>query len=381
MKKLLLFLFPVLLSAQFENQYYVLLNDGFSWTSTIIKYDIETNTILEDFGSEAYYSNGDTMQINERIGISFFPNSHKLLLEFTEYFFRPSNQINQYENDGGDGGHLNSVGSLEDFGDIATFINNTSGGDYENYSDDFGFVGINEENSQYATLMGNYILNACRNVSLNIWSGETLVSLDINDYIKNENTNYNIYHIYPGLAYNKYNHSIYFLGVNDLEEPTFYQVNLNTYEISPLPMNLGSAPCCNYRAMHFLTGQNKIRMVDHLSGNFYTYDLINGNVELFAETDLENVYGIVNVQDFLGNVEVYNQGEISIYPNPVVDYLNIQSSKKIKTLELFNVLGQKISDFKLDQNRINFSTIPAGIYVLKMSMENGKVETKKIIKK
>ena len=75
-------------------------------------------------------------------------------------------------------------------------------------------------------------------------------------------------------------------------------------------------------------------------------------------------------------------GEISVYPNPVKDILNISSKKKIKEISVFNIAGQKVlNSINVKNGQLNVSSLSSGVYVFQVKMENGKVETFKIIKK
>lgn len=71
--------------------------------------------------------------------------------------------------------------------------------------------------------------------------------------------------------------------------------------------------------------------------------------------------------------------EINIYPNPTSDYIYISGNKKINTLELYNVNGQKVLQSK--GNTIDISSLTKGVYILKTFTENNEVFTNKIIKK
>ena len=71
---------------------------------------------------------------------------------------------------------------------------------------------------------------------------------------------------------------------------------------------------------------------------------------------------------------------ITIYPNPVVEELNIQANfakSEIKTLEILNTIGQKINtqlrDLSSQDNNllIDISNIPSGYYLLRASLING----------
>ena len=77
-----------------------------------------------------------------------------------------------------------------------------------------------------------------------------------------------------------------------------------------------------------------------------------------------------------------NSFDFAYYPNPVKDVLNIKSQKEVKSVEVFNLTGQKVvSSTKVLNGQINVNALTAGTYVFKVILDDGQVETFKIIKK
>ena len=77
-----------------------------------------------------------------------------------------------------------------------------------------------------------------------------------------------------------------------------------------------------------------------------------------------------------------NSFDFAYYPNPVKDVLNIKSQKEVKSVEVFNLTEQKVVlSTKVLNGQINVSSLTTGTYVFRVTMEDGKVETFKIIKK
>lgn len=72
--------------------------------------------------------------------------------------------------------------------------------------------------------------------------------------------------------------------------------------------------------------------------------------------------------------------KISISPNPVVDFLNINSTKQTDEVSLYNVSGELLKSFNGNINRIDLSLYPAGVYIL--TVRSGKlIKTMKVLKK
>ncbi|SEB86624.1 Por secretion system C-terminal sorting domain-containing protein [Tenacibaculum sp. MAR_2009_124] len=105
----------------------------------------------------------------------------------------------------------------------------------------------------------------------------------------------------------------------------------------------------------------------------------SGNV-IYSDTYQFTTTGTLSLTEFgLENT-------ISIFPNPTTDFLNIKSnvSEKIKSIELYNALGQSIyyevTDNKIDI-KIDLSSFRKGIYFVKIRFENTKIVSSKLILK
>lgn len=69
------------------------------------------------------------------------------------------------------------------------------------------------------------------------------------------------------------------------------------------------------------------------------------------------------------------------YPNPVSDVLNLSHSSEMSSVEVFNMLGQKVlaKDLNASQGQINISSLNSGNYFVKVTSE-GQSKTIKIVK-
>jgi|26BtaG_2_1085354.scaffolds.fasta_scaffold00054_46 hypothetical protein len=97
---------------------------------------------------------------------------------------------------------------------------------------------------------------------------------------------------------------------------------------------------------------------------------------------LQAVFFVAGECESVLDVNDMNSFSFSYYPNPVKDVLNIQSQKAVKSVEAFNITGQKvISNAKALNGQINVSSLTPGTYVFRVALEDGQVETFKIIKR
>ncbi len=67
--------------------------------------------------------------------------------------------------------------------------------------------------------------------------------------------------------------------------------------------------------------------------------------------------------------------EAQVYPNPTGSVINISANQKIKSLTIFNLLGEKISQV-FSQNIISFEEVPEGMYFLEVVGEQNKTVKK-----
>ena len=96
-------------------------------------------------------------------------------------------------------------------------------------------------------------------------------------------------------------------------------------------------------------------------------------VKTFWQLDKDNATSINSINA--------NQ-KLEFYPNPVTEgYLNISSSSKsLKQIEIFDVVGKKVFSETSISSRINVSDLKAGIYILKMDADNQTSSSRLVIK-
>lgn len=106
---------------------------------------------------------------------------------------------------------------------------------------------------------------------------------------------------------------------------------------------------------------------------FFNGSANGGNYDLIFEVVIED-------SSTLGLEKNDLENAISLYPNPIEDVLNIKTNDiKIEQAVLYDLLGKSIKRFDAEKENVDFSTITAGIYMLKLETDSG-VLVKKIIK-
>lgn len=111
-------------------------------------------------------------------------------------------------------------------------------------------------------------------------------------------------------------------------------------------------------------GQSWTKVTQYGTGDHY-----DGFMEIDADC------GILGLNDL-------EAAEFSFYPNPVNDILNINSEKNIRQLTVTNAAGQKVLTLS-DKNisKIDMSRFVPGTYFIRALLEDGRIETFKIVKK
>jgi hypothetical protein len=124
-----------------------------------------------------------------------------------------------------------------------------------------------------------------------------------------------------------------------------------------------------------------------------TWISIDVAVDLSAFTDLKQ-FGITNNNknnSWYDNLYFYKAAtlgvsdnellDVSMYPNPASDRLNISASNTIKNASIFNILGKKVMSLEINKNSesIDVSSLASGIYLIKYQLDNA-TGTAKFIK-
>lgn len=96
----------------------------------------------------------------------------------------------------------------------------------------------------------------------------------------------------------------------------------------------------------------------------------------------ETVTQTFNITDAL-SVDDAIKNNLSVYPNPFTDELNIKSNQNITEIVVMDILGKTIITEKSNNsiNSVNLGELSKGVYFMRLLSSNNKLETIKIIKK
>ena len=177
----------------------------------------------------------------------------------------------------------------------------------------------------------------------------TIVDISAAPFVSGQFTN-----VYGPVVYDNYYNRVCFASYDSSGNIIFKRFNPNTYllfDSLPITQTFGTVKSlitCGNGCYAFNTTDNKV---------------------------------IIIKDSTLGLSETEDKSTLSIYPNPTTDYLNIKSDLKIKEIQISDINGRIINNLDFQDHKINLTSLQIGIYFAKITDENGKITTKKIIKK
>ncbi len=121
--------------------------------------------------------------------------------------------------------------------------------------------------------------------------------------------------------------------------------------------------------------ENNLEFLTDTASNFTTFGQdTTGQLYIAGSSQVFKIVG-----ETMG-VSDQNLVNISIYPNPATDFLNIVSNKSIDEISIYSAEGKLIQTIKENTTQIDISTYPSGLYLV--NLRSGNVsKTQKLIKK
>jgi len=115
-------------------------------------------------------------------------------------------------------------------------------------------------------------------------------------------------------------------------------------------------------------------------GNEYNFDGTIDDLKIYnyaiTDADVSSLF----TNNTLSSAD-FNQNnlQVSLYPNPATDVLNIEMANEINSIEIYNIQGQKVRT--ANQKQINISDLAAGLYMVRIQDNDNGIATKKFVKK
>ena len=114
----------------------------------------------------------------------------------------------------------------------------------------------------------------------------------------------------------------------------------------------------------------------------YTFDVNFTGLTETSEQKLQFMFGVSDIKVYVDNIVLVTEADfvmdvakdkmisqIKLYPNPVVNELNVSLAKANTTVAIYNAVGQKLSEKVSTGNiaKFNVSNLRKGIYFVKLS--------------
>jgi len=108
-----------------------------------------------------------------------------------------------------------------------------------------------------------------------------------------------------------------------------------------------------------------------------TYTLTIAN-EVDCQKSVEVTIEVEECNEVVAGLEDIKEGDIQLFPNPVIDYLNVQiNSNTSFQLTVFDLNGKKVLQQELNNSQqINFDEFQKGIYLIVLENEEGQYFSK-----
>jgi len=145
-----------------------------------------------------------------------------------------------------------------------------------------------------------------------------------------------------------------------------------------------NAPWANTNEL-FPNGDSYVGTTFKIGTNrYYGWILVNVNgsvikVKSYAYNDIAN-QSINAGQTTVLAVTAFSNFEFSFYPNPVENFIYINSFETISNAKAIDMNGRTIS-LEINNALINTEKLPTGIYILELTSSNKKSAIRKIVKK
>ena len=148
------------------------------------------------------------------------------------------------------------------------------------------------------------------------------------------------------------------------------QIDLVSFQVSNMPSS---------GQMSFLLNSDPIAVgAGGVLDSFY-----NSNIDNSSSQDYFNspAPGLDSFNFDTLSIEELNEifREISVYPNPTSGILTIETNAALDSIELFDLLGKRLTVLPNDLLKVDMSGLPEGVYLLVMEQNNNKF-VKRIIK-
>jgi hypothetical protein len=116
------------------------------------------------------------------------------------------------------------------------------------------------------------------------------------------------------------------------------------------------------------------------SGEYSVLTTINGCTERSAQMVVDEYVSLPGEPCNLSTIDFNKDFNVTIFPNPTRNILNIKSEQTIKTISVYDLMGKKVHINQVSDATVDVSNLAKGFYILKIVSENNDIKIVKFIK-
>lgn len=117
------------------------------------------------------------------------------------------------------------------------------------------------------------------------------------------------------------------------------------------------------------------------SGPTYWYYIYNWNISAKCESQRTMVTAIYDSTCNLGTSEIADGKQITVFPNPFTDVLNISDIKGLVSVSITDMSGRTVKTIDKPSTQLHLGELQSGMYLVNLKYKDGSVKTVKAIKK
>jgi hypothetical protein len=181
-----------------------------------------------------------------------------------------------------------------------------------------------------------------------------------------------IYNHYDSLQTNNRQFHLNVIGLTGTHSGISYKIDSTTNNLQFKYDSLISQAYTQSNAILNITNNQTLNSSSSISLN-------NGQLNFSMQPNSIQLFQF-KIAEILSIIDYNEESNISIYPNPTENTIEIKSKNKIGRIEIYDISGRIIEYLDSNENntRINISSYSSGIYLLKFTESN---KTVKVIKK
>ena len=130
---------------------------------------------------------------------------------------------------------------------------------------------------------------------------------------------------------------------------------------------------------HFWGSSEPLTFIEGVGTNYglsYMHDWLNMcHCLISINKDLDEVYSNANCfPPMVGNEEIKQEANVSVFPNPASTFVTIESNAKgVQNYAIYSVIGERVMNGTIHSNRIDISGLASSSYILRIGNQSFKL--------